>query len=55
MLQFAAYLRPHRLELLWAAVSQRNSSIDFDYAAYAADYMARFETMWPQVCGELQH
>ena len=42
-------------ELLWAAVSQRNSSIDFDYAAYAADYMARFETMWPQVRGELQH
>ncbi|CAN5215678.1 phosphotransferase family protein [soil metagenome] len=41
-------------ELLWAAVSQLHSSIDFDYATYAVDYMARFEQMWWQVHDELQ-
>lgn len=39
-------------ELLWAAVSQRSSTIDFDYAAYAADYLARFERMWRRVRDE---
>lgn len=42
-------------ELLWAAVSQRNSTIDFDYAAYAADYVARFEQMWQYIRDQLQH
>jgi len=42
-------------ELLWAAVSQRNSTIDFDYAAYAEDYTARFERMWQHVRDEFQH
>ena len=42
-------------ELLWAVVSQRNSTIDFDYAAYADDYTARFERMWQHVRDELKH
>ena len=33
-------------ELLWAAVSQVSSTIDFDYASYAGDYLLRFEKSW---------
>jgi len=36
-------------ELLWAAVSQVSSTIEFDYASYANDYLARFERMWQNV------
>ncbi|MFN0037950.1 MAG: choline/ethanolamine kinase family protein [Burkholderiales bacterium] len=30
-------------ETLWSMVSEIHSTIDFDYAAYTADYLARFE------------
>lgn len=30
-------------ETLWSAVSERRSAIDFDYPAYTADYLGRFE------------
>ncbi len=36
-------------ELLWAAVSQASSTIEFDYASYANDYLTRFEWMWQDV------
>ncbi len=36
-------------ELLWAAVSQVSSTIEFDYASYTNDYLARFERMWQNV------
>ena len=32
-------------ELLWAAVSEVRSTIDYDYASYAYDYLARFESL----------
>jgi len=35
-------------ELLWAAASQVSSKIEFNYASYAADYLARFE----RICQE---
>jgi thiamine kinase-like enzyme len=35
-------------ESLWGAVSRLTSSIVFDYAAYAADYLGRFEQCWQQ-------
>jgi hypothetical protein len=30
-------------EVLWGAVSQVKSTIDFDYAAYTAEYLARLD------------
>ena len=36
-------------ELLWGAVSLVSSSIDFDYATYAGDYLGRFERMWSEL------
>ena len=33
-------------ETLWGAVSRVTSTIDFDYTAYARDYLARFDRMW---------
>lgn len=30
-------------EALWSMVSERHLAIAFDYAAYAAEYLARFE------------
>ena len=33
-------------ETLWGAVSQLTSTIDFDYASYARDYLSRFERQW---------
>jgi thiamine kinase-like enzyme len=33
-------------ETLWGAVSRVTSTIDFDYAAYARDYLVRFDRMW---------
>ncbi|MGB8326966.1 MAG: phosphotransferase [Steroidobacteraceae bacterium] len=33
-------------EALWGAVSKLNSSIDFDFAEYARDYLQRFEREW---------
>ncbi len=33
-------------EAMWAMVSEFQSKIDFDYAAYADDYLSRFETLW---------
>ena len=36
-------------ELLWAAVSQLKSTIDFDYASYARDYIERFEIIWQDI------
>ncbi len=36
-------------ELLWAAVSQVSSTIDFDYASYARDYLLRFERNWRDI------
>ena len=41
-LQCASLLR----ELLWAEVSARTSSIDFDYRGYGADYRERLERRW---------
>jgi len=35
-------------EVLWARVSGLNSTIDFDYRQYAADYWRRFERQWQQ-------
>jgi thiamine kinase-like enzyme len=43
-MQCASLLR----ETLWGAVSRLTSSIDFDYLAYAHDYLARFERSWQQ-------
>ena len=43
-MQCASLLR----ESLWGAVSRLTSSISFDYGAYAADYLQRFETRWRQ-------
>jgi len=34
-------------EALWGAVSRITSAIDFDYGAYARDYMERFDRTWP--------
>jgi thiamine kinase-like enzyme len=33
-------------ETLWGAVSRVTSTIDFDYTAYARNYLARFDRMW---------
>lgn len=30
-------------EAMWSMVSERHSALDFDYASYTADYLARFE------------
>jgi len=38
-------------ELLWGSVSLVTSSIDFDYASYTGDYVARFERMWNELHG----
>jgi thiamine kinase-like enzyme len=35
-------------ESLWGAVSRLTSTIDFDYGAYAADYLRRFAQVWQQ-------
>jgi thiamine kinase-like enzyme len=40
-------------ETLWGAVSRLTSTIEFDYGAYAADYLRRFEQGWQQF--ELNH
>lgn len=40
-------------ESLWGAVSRLTSKIEFDYGAYAADYLRRFEQGWRQF--ELNH
>ena len=39
-------------ESLWAAESLVGSSIDFDYAAYAQDYLQRFERKWQELQAE---
>jgi thiamine kinase-like enzyme len=36
-------------ELLWGSVSLVTSQIDFDYAGYAGDYLARFERSWSEL------
>jgi thiamine kinase-like enzyme len=33
-------------EVMWSMVSEIYSTIDFDYAAYTADYMDRFARAW---------
>ncbi len=33
-------------EALWGAVSQFSSDIDFEYAAYARNHLARFDRLW---------
>ena len=33
-------------EALWGAVSRLHSTLDFDYAAYAREYLGRFERRW---------
>jgi thiamine kinase-like enzyme len=33
-------------EVLWGMVSEIHSTLDFDYAAYAQDYLRRFEAAW---------
>lgn len=33
-------------ETMWAMVSEIHSSVDFDYAAYTAENLARFETAY---------
>jgi thiamine kinase-like enzyme len=33
-------------ETLWGAVARVTSTIDFDYTAYARDYLERFDRMW---------
>ena len=33
-------------EVMWGAVQQVKSAIDFDYAAYTAGYLARLDAMW---------
>lgn len=40
----AALLR----ETLWSMVSEAHSAIDFDYAAYTAENLARFDSAWAQ-------
>ena len=30
-------------ETMWSMVSELHSTLDFDYAAYTAEYLARFE------------
>ena len=39
-------------ESLWAAESLVGSSIDYDYAAYAHDYLQRFERKWQELQAE---
>jgi thiamine kinase-like enzyme len=39
-------------ESLWAAESLVGSSIDYDYAAYAQDYLQRFERKWQELQAE---
>ena len=41
-MQCASLLR----ETLWGAVSRLTSTIQFDYSAYAHDYLGRFDRMW---------
>ena len=41
-MQCASLLR----ETLWGAVSRLTSTIEFDYSAYAHDYLGRFDRMW---------
>ena len=33
-------------ETMWSMVSELTSEIDFDYAAYTAENLARFERAW---------
>jgi thiamine kinase-like enzyme len=35
-------------ETLWGAVSRVTSKLDFDYTAYARDYLARFDRLWAE-------
>jgi thiamine kinase-like enzyme len=35
-------------ETLWGFVSERHATLDFDYAAYGALYLARFEAAWTE-------
>lgn len=37
-------------EAMWSMVSEFQSAIDFDYATYTDDYLARFERAW-EACG----
>jgi thiamine kinase-like enzyme len=46
-MRIAAALR----ESLWARVQQRHATLDFDYAFYAEEYEARFETEYAAFCG----
>ena len=33
-------------EAMWSMVSELTSTLDFDYAAYTADNLGRFEAAW---------
>jgi hypothetical protein len=33
-------------ETMWSMVSELTSDLDFDYAAYTAENLARFEAAW---------
>ena len=33
-------------EAMWSMISELTSTLDFDYAAYTADYLARFEAAY---------
>ena len=36
-------------ETMWSMTSELNSAIDFDYAAYTAENLERFERAWEEV------
>jgi len=36
-------------EAMWAMVSEIHSTVDFDYAAYTAENLARFEAAWARL------
>ena len=36
-------------ETLWSMVSEIHSTLDFDYAAYTRDYLARFERAFAEL------
>ena len=36
-------------ETLWSMVSEIHSTLDFDYAAYTSDYLARFERAFAEL------
>jgi thiamine kinase-like enzyme len=51
-LKFAAMTAASLLrETLWAMVSEIHSTVDFDYAAYTAENLARFETCYARTLG----